>query len=118
MRRFARACCRILNPKLSIVAAATSVALFVSSCSSIPQGLILGKWEAESAVKLTIQFRRDGTAKLTMFGQTLNGTYNLNAENELEWTLNGRTTKAKVHVTANELELTDDANQTIKYRRE
>ena len=53
-----------------------------------------------------------------MFGQTLNGTYKLNGENELEWTLNGRTTKARVHVTASELELTDDANQTIKYRRE
>jgi hypothetical protein len=53
-----------------------------------------------------------------MFGQTLQGTYKLNPENELEWTLNGRTTRAKVHVTAKELELTDDANQTIKYRRE
>jgi Lipocalin-like domain (DUF4923) len=118
MRLLARAYRRILNPRLSIVATAIGVALFVSSCGSVPQALILGKWEAESAVKLTVQFRRDGTAKLTMFGQTLNGTYKLNADNELEWTLNGRTTKAKVHVTANELELTDDANQTIKYRRE
>ena len=41
----------------------------------------------------------------------------MNAENELEWTLNGRTTKSKVNVTATELELTDDANRTIKYKR-
>jgi hypothetical protein len=53
-----------------------------------------------------------------MFGQTVHGTYKLTPENELEWTLNGRTTRAKVHVTANELELTNDANQTIKYRRQ
>jgi hypothetical protein len=35
----------------------------------------------------------------------------------LELTVNGKTTKSKVNVTAAELELTDDANQTIKYRR-
>ena len=79
--------------------------------------LILGKWEVESAIKMTAEFSRDGTAKLTMFGQTLQGTYKLNAENELEWTLNGKTTKSKVNVTATELELTDDANRTIKYKR-
>ena len=54
---------------------------------------------------------------LTMFGQTLQGTYKLNAENELEWTLNGKRTKSKVNVTATELELTDDVNRTIKYKR-
>jgi hypothetical protein len=97
---------------------ATSIALVVSSCGSTPQRLILGKWDAESALKVTAQFRRDGTAKLTMLGHSVQGTYKLNPENELEWTLNGRTTRAKVHVTENELELTDDANQTIKYRRE
>jgi hypothetical protein len=36
----------------------------------------------------------------------------------LEWTLNGRTTKGKVNVTATELELTDNENRTIKYRRQ
>jgi hypothetical protein len=107
-----------MNPKLSLVTIATSAALFLSSCGSASQSLILGKWEAESALKVTAQFSKDGTAKLTMFGQTVQGTYQLNAGNELEWTLNGKTTRAKVHVTENELELTDDANQTIKYRRE
>ncbi len=66
---------------------------------------------------MTVEFSRDGTAKLTMFGQTLQGTYKLNAENELEWTLNGKTTKSKAKVTATELELTDDSNRTIKYKR-
>ncbi len=65
---------------------------------------------------MTAEFSRDGTAKITMFGQTLQGTYKLNAENELEWTLNGRTAKSKVKVAATELELTDDANRTIKYK--
>jgi hypothetical protein len=51
-----------------------------------------------------------------MFGQTLQGTYKLDA-NELEWTLNGITTKSKVNVTATQLEITDAANRTITYKR-
>ena len=121
-----------MNPKLSIVVA-TCLALFVSACGSSPQTLILGKWDAASAmggdadfgsaaeigraIKMTAEFKRDGTAKITMFGQTLQGTYKLDAGNELEWTMNGITTKSKVNVTTTEMELTDDANRTIKYKR-
>ncbi len=105
-----------MKAKLIVVLAA-GVALLVSACGSSPQSLILGTWEVDSAIKMTAEFDRDGTAKITMFGQTLQGTYKLNAQNELEWTLNGRTTKSKAHVTATELELTDDANRTIKYKR-
>jgi len=105
-----------MNAKLSIVVA-VCMALFISACGSSPQSLILGKWEVDSAFKVTAEFNRDGTARITMFDQTLQGTYKLNAENELEWTLNGRTTKSKVKVTATELEVTDDANRTIKYKR-
>ena len=75
------------------------------------------KWEAESAAKVTAEFSEDGTAKLTMFGQTLRGTYKFNIEDELEWTVNGTTKKMKVHVTPTELEVTDGSNQTIKYKR-
>lgn len=103
--------------KVSIVLT-VCVALFVTACGSSPQSLILGKWEVQGApMKMTAEFSRDGTAKITMFGQTLQGTYKLNAENELEWTMNGTTTKTKANVTATELELTDDANRTIKYKR-
>jgi hypothetical protein len=120
-----------MNAKLSIVVLAC-VALFLSACGSSPQSLIVGKWEVASAkaggvdsgygevgraIKMTAEFRRDGTAKITMFGQTLQGTYKLNGENELEWTMSGITTKSKVKVTATELELTDDANRTITYKR-
>ena len=120
-----------MNAKLSIVVAA-SVVLFLSACGSSPQSRILGKWEVASAkvggadvgipevgnaMKMTAEFSGDGTAKITMFGQTLQGTYKLNAANELEWTLNGQTTKSKVSVTATELEVTDEANRTIKYKR-
>jgi len=121
-----------MNAKLSIVLIAC-VALFVSACGSTPQSLILGKWEVASAqvggadvrsateaaraINMTAEFSRDGTAKLTMWGQTLQGTYKVNAENELEWTMGGVTKKSKVNVTATELELTDDANRTIKYKR-
>jgi uncharacterized lipoprotein YehR (DUF1307 family) len=106
-----------MNAKLSIVVAAC-LALFLSACGRSPQSLILGTWEVQGApMKMTAEFSDDGTAKITMFGQTLQGTYKLNAENELQWTMNGRTTKSKANVTATDLELTDDANRTIKYKR-
>ena|ERR1700676_2971817 len=115
-------------PKVSwLIVVAACVALFLSACGYSPQNLILGRWEVASAnvggaevasaIKMTAEFNRDGTAKITMFGQTLQGTFKLNANNELEWTLNGLTTKSKVNVTATELEVTDDANRTIKYKR-
>ena len=106
-----------MNTKLSMALLAC-LALFLSACGTSPQNLILGKWEVESAVKMTAEFNRDGTAKLTMFGQTVQGTYKLDGDNMLQWSLNGRTTKGKVNVTATELELTDDQNRTIKYRKQ
>ena len=109
------------------------VALFVSACGSSPQSLIPGKWEvigarvggvddksgaeAGRAIGMSAEFNRDGTAKITMMGQTLQGTYKINGEHELEWTMSGITTKTKLNVTATELELTDDASRTIRYRR-
>jgi hypothetical protein len=104
-----------MNRKLSVVAA-VCVALFVSSCAPTPQSLIVGKWEVESATKMTAEFGRDGTARITMLGHALQGAYKLNGDNELEWSMNGITTKSKVNVTATELEVTDAANRTIKYR--
>ena len=121
-----------MNAKLSIVVS-TCVLLFLSACGSRPQSLIVGKWEVASArvggaeapsaseaaraINMTAEFSPDGSAKMTMFGQTLQGTYKLNGENELEWTMSGITTKSKISVTATELELTDDANRTITYKR-
>ena len=134
--------CRLIKPPAKpswadnmprlIFVAATCGALFLSACSSGPQNLILGKWEAASAsvdgvdagsaqalntIKMTAEFAKDGTARITMFGRTMQGTYKLSPENELEWTVGGITTKSKVNVTATELEVTDDANRTIKYKR-
>jgi hypothetical protein len=122
-----------LNAKLSTVPVAC-VALFVSACGSSPQSLIVGKWEmagaqmegvdnesavaAGKAIKMSAEFNRDGTAKVTMMGQTMQGTYKINGENELEWTMSGITTKGKINVTATELDVTDDSNRTIKYKRE
>jgi|SRR5579871_1418367 len=103
-----------MRTKLSL---AMSAFLLASACNSGPRNLLLGKWELESGIKMTAEFRNDGTAQMTMFGQTLQGTYKVNPENELEWNLNGNSTKAKFNVTATELELTDDQNRTIKYKR-
>jgi hypothetical protein len=97
---------------------AACMAIFISACGFGSQSLILGKWEVENApMKMTAEFDRDGTAKITMLGQTLQGRYKLNADDELEWSMNGMSTKAKINVTATELELTDSENRTIKYRK-
>jgi hypothetical protein len=105
------------NMKLTIVVA-VCVFLFLSACGTSAQSLILGKWEVENApTKMTAEFKKDGTAKLSILGHTLQGTYKVNGENELEWSVNGRTTKSKMNVTDAVLELTDDANRTIRYKR-
>jgi hypothetical protein len=127
-----------MNAKLSIALVAC-IALWVTACGSssqllgTPQGLIIGRWEvtgaqvggvdnesaaaAGKAIRMSAEFNRDGTAKITMMGQTLQGTYKINDENELEWTMNGITTKGRLNVTSTELDVTDDANRTIKYKR-
>ena len=118
--------------KLSVLVS-TCLPLLLSACGSRPQNLIVGKWEVASAsvggaevpsateagkaIKMAAEFREDATARMTMFGQTLQGTYKLDGENELEWTMGGITTKSKVSVTETELDVTDDANRTITYKR-
>jgi uncharacterized protein (TIGR03066 family) len=93
--------------------------LTLSTCGGhSPQDLIVGKWKAgEGSVKVEAEFAKDGTAKLTMFDQTLQGTYKLNGD-ELEWTLNGRTTKHKVKVSETELEVTGDNKAVLIYKRQ
>jgi len=97
---------------------AACVAIFTSACGYGSHSLILGQWEVENApTKMTAEFDRDGTAKITIFGQTVQGTYKLNADDELEWSMNGMHTTAKINVTASELDVTDSENRTIKYKR-
>jgi hypothetical protein len=96
---------------------AVCTALFASGCGSGPQNLIVGKWEAgQPGAKLTAEFGRDGNAQLTMMGHTFRGTYKVNGDDELEWTLNGTTTKFKMKVTATELEVTSEG-KTVTYKR-
>ena len=62
------------------------------------------------------KFGNDGQAKITMLGQTLQGTYKINGGDELEWTVNGTTTKYKTKVSATELELTSEG-KTVIYKK-
>ena len=104
-----------MRATLCIVVAAC---ILLVACGSSPQSLILGRWEVENApTKMAAEFRGDGTATISIFGHTVQGTYKLNGTDELEWSMNGMSTKAKVKVTATDLELTDNANRTIKYKR-
>jgi hypothetical protein len=66
---------------------------------------------------MAAEFKSDGTATINILGQTVQGTYRLNGTDEVEWSMNGMSTKAKVKVTATDLELTDNMNRTIKYKR-
>jgi hypothetical protein len=105
-----------MKTKLGIVAVACA-ALFVSACGSGSDDLIVGKWVAgEGDVKITAEFTKDSKAKITMFGNTLQGTYKINGGDELEWTVNGITTKGKMKVSKTELEFTQDG-KTIKYKK-
>ena len=112
-----------MKTKFALVVLA-SVVLFVFGCGSGAQNpivggqkSIIGKWEAgESGGIITAEFIQDGTAKLTMFGRTLEGTYKMPSDDDLEWTVNGKTTKYKVKLTATTLVLTDKGN-TVKYKK-
>jgi hypothetical protein len=93
------------------------VGLFVSGCGSSPQNLIVGKWEAgQAGGKLAVEFLKDGKAKITILGQTLQGTYKVNGGDQLEWTLNGKTTTFKMKLTATALELTSNG-KSITYKK-
>lgn len=99
-------------------AAIGSLAVMLAGCGTAEQGLIVGKWELQSGpTRMDVEFHRDGTADLVMMGQTLHGTYKLNTNNEMDWTMNGLSTKQKVNVTTQKLEITDDRNQTVVYYR-
>jgi len=105
-----------MNTKF-VFATLAGLALFICGCGSSPQNLIVGKWEAgQGAIKVTMEFNKDGKAKLGMFGQSIDGTYKLSGGDELEWTCNGVTKKGKVKVTGKELELTSEGT-TIIYKR-
>ncbi|MBV9470466.1 MAG: hypothetical protein JO316_21170 [Abitibacteriaceae bacterium] len=105
-----------MKKRFSIVAC-LSVALGLAGCGGAsPQGLILGKWETgQGDTEIKAEFAGDGTAKITMLGQTLQGTYKFDGEN-LEWTVNGITTKFQAKVTTTELDVTSDGKMVI-YKR-
>ena len=105
------------NAKIRILTITFLVAI-LSACGSGPQNLIVGKWEVQNApTKMIAEFRKDGTADLSILGQTLHGTYKVTADNELEWAMNGISSKHKISVTADKLEVSDEENRTIVYKR-
>jgi len=103
-----------MKMKLGIMAVAC-VVVFMSGCGSSTENQIIGKWEAGEPSVVTVEFAQDGKAKITMFGQTLEGTYKLTGD-DLEWTVNGKTTKSKVKLTAREMEMTSEG-RTVKYKK-
>ena len=107
-----------MNRRIPLAVVAIVVLLLLAACGTPAQGLIIGKWEiADSPTHMLVEFHRDGTADLVMLGQTVHGTYKLGTDNEMQWTMNGISTRQKAKVTVDTLELTDANNQTVKYFR-
>src|SRR5262249_24171370 len=104
-----------MKTKFAFVLAACVVVSLVG-CGSSSQNAIVGKWEAgQAGLTLKAEFTKDGKARITIFGKTIEGTYKVNGD-QLECTLNGTTTKSKVKVTGTELELTSEG-KTITYKK-
>ena len=104
----------ITNP---VVLVSTCLLVSLAACDASSHQQIVGKWQAGGAIKVTAEFDRYGVAQLTIFGQTVRGRYAWVGDNVLQCTLNGITTRYRIRVSATELELTDERNQTIVYER-
>jgi hypothetical protein len=63
-----------LRSSIPRILAASRLAPLISSCAPRTQSLILGKWQAENAMKMTAEFSSDSAARLTTFGQTIQGS--------------------------------------------
>ena len=100
-----------------VVLLSTGLLVSLAACDASSRQQIVGKWQAGGALKVTAEFDRKGVAQLTIFGQTVRGHYEWVGDNVLQCTLNGITTRYRIRVSATELELTDEHNQTIVYDR-
>jgi hypothetical protein len=63
----------LMNPYKGICAA--FLCLLIAGCSSGPQDLIVGKWQAADGGGDTVDFAKDGTVQFVVGGQTLSGKY-------------------------------------------
>ena len=100
-----------------VILLSTCLLVSLAACDASSHQQIVGKWQAGGAIKVTAEFDRKGVAQLTIFGQTVRGRYEWVGDNVLQCTLNGITTRYRIKVSATQLELTDDRNQTIVYDR-
>jgi hypothetical protein len=100
-----------------VVLLSTCLLVSLVACDVSSHQRLVGKWQARTALKVTAEFDPKGVAQLTMFGQTVRGRYEWVGDNLLQCTLNGMTTRYRVEVSATQLELTDERNQTIVYER-
>ena len=100
-----------------VVLLSTCLLVSLVACDVSSHQRLVGKWQARTALKVTAEFDPKGVAQLTQIGQTVRGRYEWVGDNLLQCTLNGMTTRYRVEVSATQLELTDERNQTIVYER-
>jgi hypothetical protein len=95
----------------------TLFALFLSACGAIgAKDPIVGTWDIESGMKVTYQFRSNGTGSQTIMGHTAEGKYRYDGQ-QLEFiSPSGEAIKYAAKVTNDELEITAEGTVT-KFRR-
>src|SRR5437016_6266280 len=68
---------------------------------------LIGKWENPDAeTQIALEFTRDGKVTLSVVGHRFVGTYNVNGEDELALTFDGKTATGTFKVTRTHLDLT------------
>jgi uncharacterized protein (TIGR03066 family) len=119
--------------KRSTSVAAWALALLALAPSALwaadtkkPAELIVGKWEGtrkigDRDVKMTVQFKKDGMLEVALGESVLKGTWKLLPDGMLQLSLTRGadtvTNKVKVAVSESELDLTDSAGKTDKFKR-
>lgn len=111
----------------------------VAGCASKPQDLIVGKWEGTAGPDrgATMEFAKDGTLKASNQGKSVDAKYRFVDDRSIKITIEidspragealapgsvegpktWKTAKQGVTVTRDELTLTNDSDQTSKYKR-
>ena len=107
---------------VSVVGIGIALLLMASAVTAAdkPQDLIVGKWEAEqNGQKITAEFKKDGTVKLTHGDQMRDGKYKFTDDKTMEVEIaEMEKVVLKTSVSKDELSTTNEKNnRVLKFKR-